>query len=146
MKPADFFILAIVIDVEHEFDLKMRGDLICDSLHDFFQTGLKTEMILLDQLLYGDQIILNAEAFDPLEVGEPDMECFHGLQFLTLQVFILGHIQGIEVLLSSIDIQILERDRVFDRSHRNNRKVIQHCRLSMSEGNTGKSLVGVLVF
>ena len=74
-----FCFLPEAIDVEDKFDLEMGGDLIRNGLHDFSQSRSESELILLDQFLNGYQIILDPEEFDPLIVGEPDMESFHSL-------------------------------------------------------------------
>ncbi len=133
------------VKVEDKLNLEMGGDAADDSLHDLGQGCFKTKVVFLDELLDRDQVVLDPQESDLVEIGEADMKLLHRLQFFPLEVFISGHVQRIKILLAGSDLQEIERDRVEDGGHGDDRKIIQDGGVAMAEGDPGKSLLGVLV-
>ena len=103
-------------------------------------------MVVLDQFLYGDQILFYAQFFDFMVVSETDMERFHGFQLFSNQPFVSCHIQRIKILLSSSHPQESQGNRIFYGGHGNDRKFVKNRGITMSEGDSGKAFICVLCF
>jgi hypothetical protein len=74
------------------------------------------------------------------------MQLSHRLQLFSLELPVLRHVEGIEILLTSSDPEEMERNRVVDRGHGNDGKIIQDGRVAVPEGDPRKALMRVLVF
>jgi hypothetical protein len=146
MKGPFSFIFPGKVKVEDELDLKMGRDAGSDRLHNFDKSGLEVEVVILDELFYRDQVVLDSQEPDFMKIGKLHVELPHRLQLFSLELPILRQVQSVKILLASSNPQELERNRVAYSSHGNDWKIVQDCGIAVPESDPGKPFLGVLVF